>query len=224
MTGFVSKQSNVCVMAVLLAAGLAAAPQRAGAQDAGQTTKGFLEASVIRVAFTGDEFATPISPGLGFDLSVVLAPDPRIRLAGGVQYSGHATTDTTGSLGALQFFIEPRVTLTTGRWRPYAGVRFGYVRTSQELVLYDDQGLPVAGQAIQAGQSYGGSAGVLYLATYNIRVYAGATAQKVSLGDIGFDEQHIPSSSVKGNSVIMRAGVSIDFSLDQGMSRFLGRR
>lgn len=193
---------------------VAASAPRVAAQVQEQRTKGYLELSALQSTFTGDNLATPVDPGYGFDLGVTISPMDRFLLGGGVHYSRHFTSDTTGKLGVLQFAVEPRVAiLTTGKVRPWVGLRFGFIRTSQELVLYDDIGLDVRGQAVQGGQTIGASAGVVYMASYNVRAFGSVTYQALKLGDMSFDEQVIPGSSSDARMRIVRVGVSIDFSL-----------
>ena len=199
-----------CVMAA--AVGLAPCCSLA-AQGYASPGRGFGELALTRVSFSGDSSATRILPGYGFDVSATIPAQSPLLVSVGFQLSSHPTTDAPTHLSALQFYVEPRfVLLSSGPIIPYVSLHVGLVRWSQDISLIDDTGYDAVVNAVQSGSSIGAGAGLLIRATPHVRGYVSAGFQKVSVGNISADGAPVLSSAASVNNLVIRMGLSLEFS------------
>jgi hypothetical protein len=219
------------LLRALLLASFATLSGQAGAQVATRHY-GSGEISLVRVAFTSGDFRKDpascsrcrmVEPGMGFDVMAIVPAAPPLMLAGGVQYSSHTTDSISGKLGVLQLYLEPRLVLSQrGRLIPYFWGRIGFVHASQQMSLLDDDGEDISGNGVQTGPAFGAGAGLLIQATAHVRANIAAGMQRLALGNIDFDYQKVDASSAKGMNLVIRAGISLEFSPTSSIKTRLG--
>ncbi|HYV99238.1 MAG TPA: hypothetical protein VE967_17405 [Gemmatimonadaceae bacterium] len=173
----------------------------------------FLELGGANSMFFGD--LKRIHSGYGVDVAAVLSPQYPLLLAFGVNYTRHSTDSTTEKLGLTQTYIEPRFMLKrSGRLIPIVAARLAFARWHQTITLIDDTGVNVTGEAVATGPSLGASATLLYKSSPHVRTYLTVTGQSSHFGDLDLDGARVSGSAETGITALVRAGISIDFSLE----------
>lgn len=173
-----------------------------------------IEAAGVYATLGGDDFEDA-KAGVGFDVAGVLRLRNAWSLAVGLQRTSH-DSDIEGvdaSTGVMAVYGEPRMTLSAmGRMTPYLFGRVSWVKASTELDDFDDE-------AEATGWAFGAGLGFMAGLTSNIMLNVSAGYHAISLGDQEINGTTAEGTDTSGNSIVLKAGVSIGFGGMMGLRR-----